>query len=100
MFLNDIIYLKGINLKPILILSVLIYLSACSIKNEQCEKLSEISKQQKQCVLLKKRIIDNSNEPLLKSELERRYQIDCVDVRYYRDDQNIDTCEDKNKKSL
>lgn len=70
------------------------------MKSEQCESLSEISKQQQQCSLLKKKITENTNKPLLKSELERRYQADCVDIRYYRDDKKIDTCEDKSKKSL
>lgn len=70
------------------------------MNNEQCENLSEVSKQQQQCTALKKKITENSNKPLLKSELERRYQADCVDVRYYRDDQESKTCEDKNKKSL
>jgi hypothetical protein len=40
----------------------------------------------------KKKIAQAKGKPILRTELERRYQQDCIDVRYYRDDHQTEVC--------
>lgn len=51
----------------------------------QCERISEINQQVKQCEQLQKQINSLKDKPLRRAPLEERYQADCVDLRFYRD---------------
>lgn len=74
---------------------VLLFISGCSSSNDACEDVTLASEQVQQCQSLHKQIIDAKNQPLLRTELERRYQQDCIDIRYYRDDKQSAVCGNK-----
>jgi len=48
-----------------------------------------------QCQSLHKQIVNAKNKPIIRTELERRYQQDCIDIRYYRDDKQVGVCGNK-----
>lgn len=73
--------------------SVLI-LSACSANNA-CEDITLASEQIQQCQSLHKQIVNAKNKPLIRTELERRYEQDCIEIRYYRDDKQAGICGNK-----
>ncbi len=66
--------------------------SACSFNDKQCEDVTLAAEQIQACHLLQKKITQAHNKPIIRTELERRYQKDCVDVRYYRDDHQTAVC--------
>ena len=71
-------------------------LTGCAAPNANCEEIAEINQQLAQCKILRKQISNaKSVSTVLKSELERRYQTDCVDSRYYRDKQQDAVCHNK-----
>lgn len=74
---------------------VLLFISGCSANNNACEDVTLAAEQVQQCQSLHKQIINAKNQPLLRTELERRYQQDCVDIRYYRDDKQSAVCGNK-----
>lgn len=76
----------------------LLALFGCASNPNVCEDILEIKEQQAQCQLLEKQISAAKKSTLLRSELERRYQNDCVDTRFYRDDHQDAIC--KNKKQM
>ena len=76
--------------------SITIMLSGCATYENACEDVTLASEQVHECKALQRQIADAKDRPLIRTELERRYQQDCIDVRYYRDDQKTDICE-KNK---
>lgn len=73
------------------------FLSSCSIKNDSCEDAALASEQVQQCLALQRQIVRTKDKPILRTELERRYQVDCVDIRYYRDEQQPAVCGNKKK---
>ncbi|MGB1263331.1 MAG: hypothetical protein ACPG52_10500 [Cognaticolwellia sp.] len=79
----------------VLIVSGVCFFSACSSTNTGCEDVTLASEQVQQCQSLHKQIINKKNQPLVRTELERRYQQDCVDIRYYRDDKQAGVCGNK-----
>ncbi|RHW76960.1 hypothetical protein [Colwellia sp. RSH04] len=84
--------------KRILVSSVLVTLIAgCSSSSNECEDITLAAEQLKQCQSLHKQIMNAKGQPILRTELERRYQNDCIDIRYYRDDQQLAKCGNKHK---
>lgn len=76
-------------------LYIVLVLSACANKEQACEDVILAAEQQQQCVALQRQIAKAKDKPILRTELERRYQADCVDIRYYRDDKDIAVCGNK-----
>lgn len=72
-------------------------LASCATQEVACEDARVASEQHQQCISLQRQIVKAKGQPILRTELERRYQTDCVDVRYYRDDQQIAVCGNKQK---
>jgi len=81
----------------VMIVSGVILFSACSANNNSCEDVTLASEQVQQCQLLHKQIIAAKNKPIIRTELERRYQQDCIDIRYYRDDKQAGVCGNKDE---
>jgi hypothetical protein len=79
----------------VIVASSVIFFSACSSNNNACEDVTLASEQVQQCQALHKQIINTKNKPILRTELERRYQQDCIDIRYYRDDKQAGVCGNK-----
>jgi hypothetical protein len=79
----------------VLIVSSVVFFSACSSNNGACEDVTLAAVQVQQCQSLHKQIINTKNKPLIRTELERRYQQDCIDIRYYRDDKQAGVCGNK-----
>ena len=69
-------------------------LSACSSSENACKDITLASEQIQACQSLQRQITQAKDSVLLRTELERRYQQDCVDIRYYRDDKQSDICSD------
>ncbi len=44
---------------------------------------------------MQRQIVNAKGKPLIRTELERRYQTDCVEVRFYRDDHQQAICGNK-----
>ena len=88
------------NIKKTLLLSFVstVLLSACSSSSNTCEDITLASEQIQQCQALHRQIINAKGKPLVRTELERRYQNDCIDSRYYRDDKQLAICGNKSKK--
>ncbi|SEK95209.1 hypothetical protein SAMN05216262_10478 [Colwellia chukchiensis] len=78
----------------LIIAGSVVLFSACS-SNVSCEDVRLASEQIQQCQALQKQISNAKNKPLIRTELERRYQQDCVDIRYYRDDKQAGVCGNK-----
>jgi len=74
-------------------------LTSCSSYENVCEDVTLASEQIKQCQTLHRQIIQAKGRPLIRTELERRYQQDCLDLRYHRDEQQAAICGNKHKKS-
>ena len=77
------------------VISGLLLVSACSSNTNSCEDVTLASEQVQQCQSLHKQIINAKNKPIIRTELERRYQQDCIDIRYYRDDKQAGICGNK-----
>jgi hypothetical protein len=80
-----------------LILPLSIALISCSSSDDVCEDITLATEQIQECQNLHHQIIKAKGQPLVRTELERRYQQDCIDVRYYRDDQQNAICGNKHK---
>jgi len=74
-----------------------IKISGCATIENPCEDITTASEQVQECQLLQRQITNAKDRPLIRTELERRYQIDCVDIRYYRDDKQGAICGNKHK---
>jgi hypothetical protein len=74
-------------------------LTSCSSSNDVCEDVTLASEQMQQCQSLHRQILQAKGKPLIRTELDRRYQQDCLDLRYYRDEQQAAICGNKHKKS-
>ncbi|MCJ8271787.1 MAG: hypothetical protein MJK04_20615 [Psychrosphaera sp.] len=55
------------------------------------------SEQIQECQSLQRQITNSKNQPIKRTELERRYQVDCIDIRYYRDDKQVAICGNKHQ---
>lgn len=72
-------------------------LAGCSSNNDACEDVTLASEQVQQCQALQRQIVNTKGQPLIRTELERRYQQDCIDIRYYRDEKQLAICGNKHK---
>ena len=87
----------NMNLSFFSTLALLLCLTACSSNNDTCEDITLASEQIQQCQVLHRQIVSAKGKPLIRTELERRYQQDCIDVRYYRDEKQLAICGNKHK---
>jgi len=78
-------------------LPLIITLVGCSSSDNVCEDITLASEQIQDCQSLQRQITSAKGQPLVRTELERRYQQDCIDIRYYRDDQQAAICGNKHK---
>ncbi len=85
------------NKSILLSLSLVIFLASCSSIDNACEDVTLASEQIQECQSLHKRIINAKGDVLIRTELERRYQQDCIDIRYYRDEKQAAICGNKHK---
>lgn len=76
-------------------LVVFIGLSGCALREDPCEDVTLASEQIQQCQILQRKIVQAKGQPIIRSELERRYEQDCVNIRYYRDDKQAAICQNK-----
>lgn len=73
-------------------------LAGCSSSHDDtCEDVTLASEQIQQCQGLQRQIVNAKGQPLIRTELERRYQQDCIDIRYYRDEKQLAVCGNKHK---
>ena len=91
----ELIYMK---LSAMFAVTAVCVLSACATQENACEDVTLASEQIQECQLLQRKITQAKGKPLIRTELERRYQQDCIDVRYYRDDHQQGIC--GNKKNI
>ncbi|TRX53488.1 hypothetical protein [Thalassomonas sp. M1454] len=77
-----------------LVSTVLLTQVGCSFfQPDPCDEITFSSEQQAECSQLQRQIVNAKNEPIKRTELQRRYELDCVNLRYYRDDMSSDRCE-------
>ncbi|HCH69645.1 MAG TPA: hypothetical protein DE042_03945 [Colwellia sp.] len=76
---------------------IAIVLAGCSSNYDICEDITLASEQIQQCQALHRQIINTKGKPLIRTELERRYQQDCIDIRYYRDEKQSAICGNKHR---
>ncbi|WP_284245042.1 hypothetical protein [Thalassotalea insulae] len=69
--------------------------ASCATRGNICEDITEAKEQMQACQLLKKQIANAKERPLIRTELERRYENDCIEIRYYRDDIQEAKCGNK-----
>lgn len=77
--------------------AAVLLLSACSSSENPCEQVADVAEQVQQCQALQRQISQTKNQPLVLGELENRYQRDCVDFRYYRDEHQSEQCKGTNQ---
>lgn len=77
--------------------SFALLLAGCSSHDDACEDITLASEQIQQCQILQRQIVNAKGKPLIRTELERRYQQDCIDIRYYRDEKQLAICGNKHK---
>ena len=82
-------------MKKTLLLSLSLALVGCATQENACEDVTLAAEQVQACQSLQKQIVNAKNRPLIRTELEHRYQNDCVDIRFYRDDQQVAICGNK-----
>lgn len=76
--------------------TVLLSQAGCAfIQDDPCEDITFSSEQQAECAQLQRRIVNAKGNPIKRTELERRYEQDCVNLRFYRDDQTQIRCENQ-----
>lgn len=80
-----------------LAVSITIVLTGCSSNIDTCEDITLASEQIQQCQALHRQIINAKGKPIIRTELERRYQQDCIDIRYYRDEKQSAICGNKQR---
>lgn len=71
------------------------FLIGCASQENACEDVTLAAEQIQECQALQRQIANAKNQPLIRSELERRFQTDCIDVRYYRDEHTSAICGNK-----
>ena len=72
-------------------------LAGCSSSDDVCEDITLASEQIQECQSLQRQITSAKGQPIVRTELERRYQQNCIDIRYYRDGQQNAICGNKHK---
>jgi len=72
-------------------------ITGCSTTENACEDITIASEQIQMCHSLQRQIAGAKGKPIKRTELERRYQVDCIDIRYYRDDKQPAICGNKQK---
>ncbi|GAA0814800.1 hypothetical protein KO495_12530 [Colwellia sp. D2M02] len=72
-------------------------LASCSSSENTCEDITLASEQIQECQALHRKIINAKGDVLIRTELERRYQQDCIEIRYYRDEHQAAICGNKHK---
>lgn len=72
-------------------------LSACSSQSDSCEDITIATEQIQECQALQRQIVSAKDKPIIRTELERRYQTDCVEMRYYRQEHQSAICGNKDK---
>lgn len=77
--------------------SLFVILSGCATQEEACEDVTLASEQIQECQSLHRQIVQAKDRPIIRTELERRYQTDCIDGRYYKDDHQVAICGNKQK---
>ncbi|MGL1958039.1 MAG: hypothetical protein OCD00_12065 [Colwellia sp.] len=85
------------NKSSLLALLASVILASCSSSSDVCEDVTLASEQIQQCQVLQRQITNAKGKPLIRTELERRYQTDCIDIRYYRDARQPAICGNKHK---
>ncbi|OUS32844.1 hypothetical protein A9Q98_00510 [Thalassotalea sp. 42_200_T64] len=76
--------------------TVLLAQAGCAfVQEDPCEKITFSAEQQAECASLQRQIVNAKGQPIKRTELERRYELDCVNLRYYRDDITNERCENK-----
>ncbi|KXI30739.1 hypothetical protein [Paraglaciecola hydrolytica] len=60
-------------------------LNACASKDNPCEEILEVKRQVQQCEQWRK-VMNNNNYPQQAMTAKKRYEQECQDLRYYRDD--------------
>ena len=80
-----------------LLIPVITLLASCSSVDNACEDVTLASEQIQECQALHKRIINAKGDVIIRTELERRYQQDCIEIRYYRDEHQAAICGNKHK---
>jgi hypothetical protein len=85
------------NRLSLLVLPVVVMLASCSSVENACEDVTLASEQIQECQSLHKQIVNAKGDILIRTELERRYQQDCIDIRYYRDERQAAICGNKHK---
>ncbi|KGJ89209.1 hypothetical protein [Thalassotalea sp. ND16A] len=76
--------------------TVLLAQAGCAfVQEDPCEKITFSAEQQAECASLQRQIVNAKGQPIKRTELERRYELDCVNLRYYRDDMTDERCENK-----
>lgn len=68
-----------------------------SFQGDPCEDLLEIREQEAECLSLRKQIeqMKSKGNPITRTELQRRYEEDCSNLRYYRDEKEDARCGSK-----
>lgn len=79
----------------ICVISSSVIFFGCASHEKACEDVTLASEQIQECQLLQRQIVNAKEQPLIRTELERRYQTDCVEIRYYRDDHQPAICGNK-----
>ncbi|MDN3653609.1 hypothetical protein QWY77_12725 [Thalassotalea ponticola] len=69
-----------------------VMLGCASSDNYGCEDIVFNEEQRQYCAHLQQQIKDADGQPIIRTELERRYEQDCVDIRYFRDDKRDERC--------
>lgn len=83
--------------QPLIIACITLMLAGCSSHDNTCEDITLASEQIQQCQILQRKIVNAKGQPLIRTELERRYQQDCIDIRYYRDEKQEAICGNKQR---
>lgn len=79
-------------------LSVVLFLTVgCANQQPPCEDVVVAKEQLQQCQQLQKQINAAKDKPIIRTELERRYQQECVEIRYYREQHQSAVCGNKEK---
>ena len=85
------------NKSLLLIIPIVSLLASCSSVDNACEDVTLASEQIQECQTLHKKIINAKGDVIFRTELERRYQQDCIEIRYYRDEKQAAICGNKHK---
>ncbi|SES65808.1 hypothetical protein [Thalassotalea agarivorans] len=81
--------------KTLFIAATVATIAACSSNENACEDVNVQHQQIQHCQSLQRQIDNAKDQPLRRTELERRFEQDCVDIRFYRDDKQPAICENK-----